>query len=240
MLCGPHKGRIVNVDDQEEGIAICYFGTILAYVTSADLPFEQLRPVTTQNLLERSAQISRIINPPYQSTASHTEQLDALYEYNYIANVLRDRWDESEEQIRKEEGMRIFISHSSKDKTIARWIGVDLANLGYRPWLDEWEIRVGESIPTKISQGLDNCDAVVLLLSPHAVESGWVEREWQAKYWDEVSENSIKVIPVLLSECTIPTLLKMKRYADFRQDPAGALREISEALRGINNPNRPS
>jgi hypothetical protein len=47
-------------------------------------------------------------------------------------------------------------------------------------------IRVGESIPTKINQGIEQSDVLIVVLSEHAVASHWVEREWQAKYWREV------------------------------------------------------
>jgi len=112
-----------------------------------------------------------------------------------------------------------------------RGVSVDLANLGYRPWLDEWEISAGQSIPSRISEGLDACDVVIVVLSPDAVESGWVEREWQAKYWDEVRQKEILVIPVLHRPCPIPTLLKAKKYADFTDDFAAGIRELAEALK---------
>ena len=66
--------------------------------------------------------------------------------------------------------VKIFISHASQDKEFVRQLGRDLAELGHYPWLDEWEIKVGECIPTKIQQGLADADYVVLVLSQHAVD----------------------------------------------------------------------
>ncbi len=81
---------------------------------------------------------------------------------------------------------RIFISHSSKDQQFARQLASDLSGLGHQPWLDEWEIKVGECIVSKIQKGLEDCEYVVVVLSENSVTSGWVDREWKEKYWDEV------------------------------------------------------
>lgn len=79
----------------------------------------------------------------------------------------------------------IFLSHSSKDADVARQLANDLKQQGHKVWLDEWEIHVGECIPTKIEQGIGAAGFLIVLLSRHAVESAWVEREWKAAYWDE-------------------------------------------------------
>jgi hypothetical protein len=231
---GKHKGRIANYDDSEDDkMAICYFGDIFMYEVSADIPIKSIRPVNTDDLMRRREQISDKIG----SHARHLgrslpaqQQLDLMHEYHYISNVLMSRWDESQTAIKHRGGKRVFISHSSKNEQLARWISVDLASHGHLPWLDQWQIRVGDSIPSKISEGLDACDVVILLLSPHAVKSGWVEREWQAKYWDEVEAGRIMVLPALLEDCQLPTLLKTKKYADFRFDFNEGLSALSKAL----------
>jgi len=115
---------------------------------------------------------------------------------------------------------KIFISHSSKDKQFALQLASDLKELGHQPWLDEWEIKVGECIVSNVQRGLEECEYVIVVLSENSVKSNWVENEWKAKYWDEVETGKIMVLPVLISNCTIPSLLKTKRYADFRKNLA--------------------
>jgi hypothetical protein len=95
---------------------------------------------------------------------------------------------------------------------------------------------VGECIPTRISEGLQASQYVILILSPRSCSSNWVDREWKAKYWEEVSHNQVLILPVLLEDCDIPELLKPKRYADFRRDYAAGLQELLDAL----NPSRPN
>lgn len=125
---------------------------------------------------------------------------------------------------------RVFLSHSSKDKEFARRLAEDLRKLEHQPWLDEWEIRVGHSIPGRIEKGLAETDFLAIILSKSAVESAWVEKEWRTKYWDEVESRETRVLPLLLEDCRIPDLLKEKRYADFRVDYEIALVSLHEAL----------
>ena len=81
---------------------------------------------------------------------------------------------------------KIFISYSSKNKAFARRLSEDLNRMGHEPWLDEWAIKVGECIITKIDRGIADSDFVVIILSSHSVKSGWVEKEWKTKYWYEI------------------------------------------------------
>ncbi|MEU7790886.1 toll/interleukin-1 receptor domain-containing protein [Amycolatopsis sp. NPDC049159] len=85
-------------------------------------------------------------------------------------------------------------------------------------------------MPVKVSRGIDECDYLLVLLSPISVESGWVQHEWSAKYWSEVESGEIRVIPVLLEDCAVPTLLRAKIYADVRSDYASGLEQIVDSL----------
>jgi len=70
--------------------------------------------------------------------------------------------------------MKIFISHSSHDKWIARKISEDLEGRGFETFLDEKDIKTGESIDRAIGQHLRDCDELLLLLSPQSKGSNWV------------------------------------------------------------------
>lgn len=114
--------------------------------------------------------------------------------------------------------MKVFLSYSSKDKDLARKIAYDLRNNDIDVWFDEWEIRVGESITQKISQGLENSDFVAVLLTINSINSGWVEKEWQSKIGQEASEKKVAVLPLKADGCDIPQMLQDKLYADISSD----------------------
>jgi hypothetical protein len=232
ITADPHKGRIGDLDDEEDGNGIVYFGTIFRHHSSARIPLRSLRAITTQDLMNRAEAISRLISLGSDPLPSETE-LDVLYEDHYISDVLQGRWFAAQEKRKGDIG--VFLSYSSADQQTVRWIAVDLANRGYRVWLDEWEIAAGESIPKRISEGIEECEVLVVALSPTAVSSSWVEREWHAKYWDEVERKHLSVIPILLRPCAIPPLLRSKRYADFSQDSSAGMDELIKGLRKIEN-----
>jgi hypothetical protein len=110
---------------------------------------------------------------------------------------------------------RIFISHSSKDQDIAESLANDLRTKGHLIWLDSWRIKVGQCILHEIEQGIEIADFVIVLLSVHAVESSWVDREWKTAYWDEVNNKSIIVLPACIERCKVPKLLQTKNTQYF-------------------------
>lgn len=113
--------------------------------------------------------------------------------------------------------MRIFLSHSNKDKEAVRRVNKDLRAHNFDTWIDEDDIPFGGSITKYVEKGLDNSDVIMVFLSQHAVLSKWLEIEWQTKFFEQVKKDEILVIPVLLEECKIPSFLATCRYADFSQ-----------------------
>lgn len=75
-------------------------------------------------------------------------------------------------------GTRVaFISHSSKDKTFVRQLAADLVASGVQVWLDEQRIRVGDSIPERVAQGVAESDFFLVVVSASSVDSPWVRKE---------------------------------------------------------------
>lgn len=232
VVGGRYKGRIGYLDD-EDGPGIVYFGDFFFAPRYYLIPFKHLAPVTTDDLMRRHEELFQLIGmpntrEPYGRLGDAEEHIEHLTEYALVQSELMERMFTA--RLTEGTGKRVFISHSSKDKQFATWLSVDLANRGHDPWLDEWKIRAGESIPTKIGEGIERCDFVVVVLSENAVASHWVEREWQAKYWDEVSKGKIQVIPALLRECKIPILLRTKKYANFSVSYNHGLEDLLVAI----------
>lgn len=126
--------------------------------------------------------------------------------------------------------VQAFICHSSDDKPIAREIANRLHTLGTDVWFDEWEIKVGESIVTKINEALDRMTHLVVLLSKNSVDKPWVKRELSSSLMRQLSAQSITLLPVILDDCKIPPLLADIKYANFNSGLEKVISDLEDAL----------
>ncbi len=125
----------------------------------------------------------------------------------------------------------VFISYSHKDKALTKRIANDLIKKDIIVWLDEWEILVGDSITQRVQHGLENVDFIMLLLTKHSVQSGWVEKEWQSQIGLEAERQRIRILPVIGGACEIPALLKDKKYTDVEADYSKGVSELVNAIK---------
>ncbi len=123
-------------------------------------------------------------------------------------------------------GCRVFMSHSSADKPFVRQLARDLDLHGVRCWLDEAEIRVGESLIQKIRDAIDDVAYVAVVLSPSSVASPWVRNEVDVAMNQEIAGHRVKVLPILYRPCELPGFLLGKKHADFTDE-----NRYQEALR---------
>jgi hypothetical protein len=70
--------------------------------------------------------------------------------------------------------VKVFISHGSSDRWVARQIASLLDARGITTFLDEKDILTGDQIPQEVQHHLADCDEVLMLLSPVALKSAWV------------------------------------------------------------------
>ena len=68
----------------------------------------------------------------------------------------------------------VFLSYSSAD---AQWVCTlkdTLQSRGIRVWMDQNEIRPGDLFAEALNQGIESCSCVLLVISPDAIRSQWV------------------------------------------------------------------
>lgn len=184
--------------------------------------------------LRKAATVTNITNYDSKALAplmKWAKQLDVL-EPNLIVDDLVDEAIQTKEARHKEDKSKIvaFLSHSSKDKTFIRQLAADLTRNNITVWLDEQMIKVGDSIADKVSQGLAESDYFLVALSENSTQSEWVKKELNQALLTEIEEKEVKVLPLLLSDCEIPALIKEKKYADFSQSYKSGLKSLLDAL----------
>ncbi|HEV7571786.1 MAG TPA: toll/interleukin-1 receptor domain-containing protein [Thermoanaerobaculia bacterium] len=128
--------------------------------------------------------------------------------------------------------VQAFVCHASEDKNAARELATLMRSMGASVWLDEWEIRVGDSIVEKIGEALGNATHLIVLLSKHSVTRPWVRKEFSAALMRQLSDNSIRVLPVRLEDCEIPSILADIRYADASRGVRSVVTELERAFFG--------
>jgi hypothetical protein len=109
----------------------------------------------------------------------------------------------------------VFISYSSRDRRFVNRLAADLQSRSVAVWLDEAELRVGDSLIDSIRSALDRIDFVVAVVSSHSVKSEWVRKELDIAMNREIEQKRVIVIPVCKTKCELPGFLKGKVYADF-------------------------
>ncbi len=112
---------------------------------------------------------------------------------------------------------RVFIAYAHADAAVARRLAVALEKRGVTVWLDEKEVRIGDSIPHQIGAGLSSSDFVCLLLSKASKNRPWVEREYSVALSLQLDSKTHKprILPIRLDGSELPTLLSSVLAADF-------------------------
>jgi hypothetical protein len=110
-----------------------------------------------------------------------------------------------------------FISHSSHDKDRADQLSSWLREHGVKTWIDQEQIRFGDSIPSKIAEGLSQCSVILVLISRYFVESSWCRTEYEPLLMREIESGRTSVIPIRFDDVEMPVLLNPKRYVDLRK-----------------------
>jgi len=91
----------------------------------------------------------------------------------------------------------VFISHAGEDKTsVARPLAQLLGKSGLTIWLDENELRLGDSLDRKIDEGLAQSEFGVVILSKHFFLKGWTKRELAGLVARQVSDGRTLILPV--------------------------------------------
>jgi hypothetical protein len=131
--------------------------------------------------------------------------------------------------------MKVFISHSHKDEILAKEIAAFLKKAGLDVW-DDREIFPGDNWATKISEALDESNAMVVLLTPESIKSRSVRQDIEFALGHKRYNN--RLLPVIVGtqkdilEENVPWILRKIKHvnldtSDFDDDD---LNEIVQAL----------
>ena len=113
----------------------------------------------------------------------------------------------------------VFLSHSAKDRRFAERIAQALRRHGIPVWYSGTDIVGAAQWHDEIGKALQRCDWLVVVLSPHSVESPWVKRE--LLYALDDARYETRIVPVLFEPCKHQDLswtLGEFEFVDFTKD----------------------
>jgi hypothetical protein len=133
----------------------------------------------------------------------------------------------------------VFLSHSHED---AGWVK-DLAgeltdDHRFNVWLDCWVLVPGSlSWQQEIVRGLEESSTCAVCLSGNTPD-GWFKMEIELALNYQAANSNFRVLPVLLPGAPAliePAFLRLKTWADFRQDHRRdeAMHVLTQGVRGL-------
>ncbi len=134
----------------------------------------------------------------------------------------------------------VFLSYSRRDwNGFVRDLVGGLANGAHKVWLDQSYIQGGEDWMDAVGAALQECDTLLLVLSPDAINSKYVKMEYRYFFKQEKP-----IVPILYRKVNdLPFELATLNYLDFsgewRTEPLAKLHEIltrRQSGRGKHHP----
>ncbi|HSK74563.1 MAG TPA: TIR domain-containing protein, partial [Pyrinomonadaceae bacterium] len=125
----------------------------------------------------------------------------------------------------------VFLSHSSKDKTIVRELAERLKRDSLRVWLDEWIIKPGTPISLKIQHGIEKSQTLVMCMSPAFFASEWAKIELHSLLFRDPTNEKRRFIPLLIKKCKPPDMIAQFAHIDWRDKSDEKYQELLNACR---------
>jgi TolB-like protein/tetratricopeptide (TPR) repeat protein len=102
----------------------------------------------------------------------------------------------------------IFLSYNREDAAVAKTFADAFASEGFDVWWDQ-TLRSGEAYDRVTEDALRAAKAVVVLWSPHSVDSRWVRAE------ATVADQNKTLVPVTIEACRRPVMFELTQTADL-------------------------
>ena len=115
----------------------------------------------------------------------------------------------------------VFLSHSAKDKNVVRELAERLKADGVRVWFDAREIKPGDSIPSKIEEGLEHSRVLVLCMSANAFGSDWAQLESGTFRFRDPLNKERRFIPLRLDDAPVKASLAQFRSLNWLANKRG-------------------
>jgi|GEM_PF-771588 len=125
---------------------------------------------------------------------------------------------------------KVFLSYSRNDKSVAQKIASTLGAKDILVWLDTQELQLGDSLVSKVKEGISASDYIIVLLSENSVKSSWVAHELGHNLIDWENRD-ITLLPIRVDNCEVPAALASYQFIDFREDFESGVKKLADVIR---------
>lgn len=130
-----------------------------------------------------------------------------------------------------EEQTAVFVSYSRRDQAFVEHLQPKLQELGLDVWLDRDDIPPSAKWRDEIQDGIERCEALILVLSPDSAKSAEVGKEI-----DRAGELGKRIVPVLYREvdpANTPAAVAERNWVSWlsEDESTQAVAKIDESLK---------
>jgi hypothetical protein len=123
----------------------------------------------------------------------------------------------------------VFISYSREDSSFVDRLEADLQARTFRTWVDRRRLEGGQDWLDKIQQAIEQCDVLLVVLSPPAVASEYVRMEYR-----HARHKGKLVIPLDYKDCKeVPMDLNHIQWVNFLGAYEQGLNDVLIALSNV-------
>lgn len=228
---GLHKGKIGYFDDTDTDNKLIIYPNMPTHCNDyykVNIS-EATSVIPTKSLAERLTEIEQEL-----CTNEHLppkETIALLHERILCSDLLTERHLRSMQRFQNQDDVEVFISHSSIDLAFSRAIATDLMDAGFSVFLDDWSIDIGERIFEKISTGLCESKALIMVISKDYLKSVCCTDEWCSFYGKALHDKNCVIYPIIIDNSSPPTLISQIKYLRFNTgEYASALSVLLKSL----------
>jgi hypothetical protein len=124
----------------------------------------------------------------------------------------------------------VFLSHSSEDKEFVERLAADLDRRGISVWYDDWELKVGDSLRERVSEGIHKSSYFAVVVSEASSQSKWVKQELNQAFARHVEAEGNFILPVVVDSDSVPDALTDLVYADFSKEYSSGLDRLLRTI----------
>lgn len=125
----------------------------------------------------------------------------------------------------------VFISYSHDDKPLAQELAAALEAQGVDVWIDERELRVGDSIIERVATAVAETDFFIALVSESSRDSQWCQKELHLAISGELKREGVVVLPLRVGDVEMPATLADVLYLSV--DPGDIGPTVGRLVRDV-------